>query len=126
MGARERRKGAEAERELVRELRELIGEDVERNLDQPRGGGGDVLLPGWSVEAKRVRSRPQLIAWWAQAVAQAGDRWPALAYRLDRRPWRVRVPLAVLAESAGPVEEVEWTVELSLTAFAAIVREEVA
>ena len=124
MGASQRRKGGEGERELVRHLRDLLGEDVARNLDQPRAGGGDVLLMAWSVEVKRAK-QASLGPWWAQAVSQAEGvgRWPALAYRLDRQPWRVRVPLLALTDAAGPVEALEWTVELSLAAFGAVVRE---
>jgi hypothetical protein len=56
------------------------------------------------------------------AQAEGVDRWPALAYRLDRQPWRVLVPLAALTDAGGPVAALEWTAELSLPAFSAVVR----
>ena len=70
MGARQRRKGGDGERELVRHLQDLLGRPVERNLNQPRVGGGDILLPGWSIQAKRAKAAT-LGPWWAQAVEQA-------------------------------------------------------
>ena len=48
-----------------------------------------------------------------------------LAYRADRREWRVLMPLsAINAEAFGQLwDGIEWTAELSVTAFCAIVRE---
>lgn len=124
MGKAQRRKGGEGERELVRYLRDLLGEDVARNLDQVRDGGGDILLSRWSIEAKRAK-QASLGPWWAQAVEQGEPLgyWPALAYRLDHQSWRVRVPLVALTDAAGPLDALEWTAELSLAGFAAVVIE---
>ena len=124
MSASQRTKGASGERELVRLLRDQLGDDtITRNLDQVRDGGGDILLQEWVIEVKRCR-RASFGTWWRQAVAQAGDRQPALAYRLDRQPWRVRIPLAALVEHAGPVEEFRRTVEISLDGFVALIQGE--
>jgi hypothetical protein len=71
MSASGRRKGRAAEQELVRELRDLLGEQVHRNLDQARVGGCDILgLPGWAPECKRQEALA-LPAWWLQTVQQA-------------------------------------------------------
>ena len=35
-------------------------------------------------------------------ASRRSGRWPALVYRLDHQPWRVRVPLAALTEAGGP------------------------
>ena len=42
MGAMQRRKGATGERELIALLREHLGEELTRNLDQARDGGADL------------------------------------------------------------------------------------
>lgn len=60
MGTMQRRKGKAGELELARLLREHLGADVTRNLEQSRRGGADLLgLPGWAVEVKRA-VRPRL------------------------------------------------------------------
>ena len=127
MSAMQRRKGASAERELFRLLSDELGTVVRRNVDQARKGGADGLeVDGWAIEVKRHESGFRA-EWWAQAVAQATstDRWPALAYRASRQPWRVRVWLSSccadsLAEAAAVVDA--W-VEVDLQTFALIVRE---
>ncbi len=43
MGAMQRRKGKAGELELARLLREHLGADVARNLEQTRQGGADLL-----------------------------------------------------------------------------------
>ena len=52
---------------------------------------------------------------------------PALAYRADFRPWRVRLPISVLRDPCGPANPGDWlhdwTAEVRLEAFAAAVRE---
>lgn len=94
-----RAKGKSAERELINILKVHLPEyanDLERNLEQTRNGGHDILgLPGWCIEVKRYARVTQgdLIGFWSQACEQArkdGGR-PALAYRLDRQEWRVIV-----------------------------------
>ena len=56
MGARERRKGAEGEREVVRRLREL-GIPAERVLEQVREAGhADIASAIGSIEVKRRKS----------------------------------------------------------------------
>ena len=107
MTAMQRRKGKAGELELARLLREHLGANVARNLEQTRQGGADLLgLPGWAVEVKRA-ARARLSDWWLQTCSQAeasGQR-PALCYRLDRHPWRVSIALRHVAtgfESAPP------------------------
>lgn len=127
MSAAPRRKGLDGERELVRLLRVHLGEAVVRNLSQCREGGCDLLgIAGWAVECQRAGKHPRLGQWWAQAVTQAETARlkPALAYRLDRQPWRVRVGLGTLRPEWGIIcTDVGYTAELTLTAFAALVKE---
>lgn len=124
MSASQRRKGKAGELELARLLRDLLGADVARNLEQTRQGGADLLgLPGWAVEVKRA-ARARLSDWWLQTCSQAeasGQR-PALFYRLDRQPWRCVVALRHVAtgfENASLRLRLETDVEV----FAALVRE---
>lgn len=96
MGRSQRTKGAAAERELSKLLAERLGIECHRNLEQTRSGGADLLGVGpWAVEVKR-HERLAINTWWAQACAQAGEAYPALAYRQSRQPWTVLVPLGVL------------------------------
>lgn len=90
MSAMQRRKGAAAEREVLRLLGAELGVMLERNLQQTRAGGADCLtIKGWAIEVKRQESlsRPR---WWRQACAQAErvGAEPMLLYRRSREPWR--------------------------------------
>lgn len=137
MGKLSRDKGAGGEREFRRLFSELVGVQVERNLCQTRDGGkhGDTEpLGNWSIEIKRA-AKAEISKWWLQAGEQAGaNKIPALAYRVDRHDWRVIVPLHVFEENGGVFSNTVdddgtlfvpllWTAEISLPAFAAIVRE---
>ena len=89
MSAMQRRKGAAAEREVLRLLGEELGQMLQRNLSQTREGGADCLcVRGWAIEVKRQEalSRP---AWWRQAVVQAErvGQEPMLLYRRSREAW---------------------------------------
>lgn len=96
-----------------------------RNLTQSRSGGADTVdVPGYAVEIKRQKQWQS--AWWNQTCEQAhlAGALPALAYRLDRKPWRVIVPICALHSGfAAQPWNLDYTVELSLNGFAAIVRE---
>jgi len=121
MGKASRDKGNRGEREFVKALGEELGEVLTRRLGQARDSGSDVHVVGWSIEVKRA-AKAELGAWWAQAVDRAADVGlkPALAYRLDRRSWRVRLPLSFLGIAGdGP----DWTLEVTVAGFAALLRE---
>lgn len=126
-----RRKGSAAERELAGILHDLLGIRFERNLSQPRGGGHDLdpeaaAFP-FAIEVKRHRTitDANLRQWWPQAVLQAktAGRHPALAYRADRQPWRVVVPLHTIAENHPASANYCSTADLPIFAFATIARE---
>lgn len=101
---------------------------LRRNLDQVREGGHDILgLDGWAIEVKRYAEvlPADVERWWGQAVEQAKKiTWkhvqPALAYRADRRPWRIVVPSDLLHED---LREDGWnykfTIEMSPILFKA-------
>jgi hypothetical protein len=134
-----RTKGAQAERELAAALFDLTGIRLIRNLEQTRNGGHDLLMPEdasgpaaealalLALEIKRYAAiKPALIAqWWQQTQTQA-DRaglWPALAFRGDRQPWRIRLPLAAILPGWPHWAGETWTAELSLEGFCGLIRE---
>ncbi len=121
-----RRKGKAGELELIHLLKDQLGEGLRRNLDQPREGGADVLgLLGWAIEIKRAKA-PALKEWWSQTIAQAQEAHekPVLAYRLDRKSWRFLVALRDLVPGfEGQPVALEWTAEVGLDGFCAVVRE---
>ena len=139
-GAGSRRKGAGGEREFAAALHDLLGIRLARRLTQVRGGGHDLEVPEGesgpvaealarlAIECKRYASAPpaSLAAWWSQATrqAEAAGLWPVLAFRADRQPWRVRLPLAALRPDLFPVwHDPDLTADLPLPAFASLVRE---
>lgn len=90
MGLMQRRKGAAAEREVLKLLGAELGEILVRNLQQTREGGADCLaVRGYAIEIKRQEalSRP---AWWRQACEQAAKvgAEPMLLYRRNREQWK--------------------------------------
>jgi Holliday junction resolvase len=126
-----RAKGASAEREFIKELSEYLGdallEPMKRNLEQTRKGGHDIVgLDGFAIEIKRYKriKEGDIVKFWAQAVDQAKrvGAQPVLAYREDFCSWRVRIPWGFLMDEEWD-EDVDFTIELSLKAFATLVRE---
>ena len=129
-----RAKGAAAEREFCKELAEFLGDELteplKRNLEQTRKGGHDIVgLDGFALEIKRYRAIKEgdIVKFWAQAVDQAKrvDAEPVLAYREDFCSWRVRIPWGFMMDDMAWDEDVDFTLELSLKAFATLVRERI-
>ena len=98
MGASERRKGADGEREFFQQLNDWLGHNfVRRNLEQSRSGGSDSIGSGpFSIEVKRQEA-PRIGQWWRQTEMQAGKlgKIPVLAFRQNRGEWRVLVGMNV-------------------------------
>lgn len=127
-----RAKGAAGEREFCKALSEHLGdalvEPLKRNLEQTRNGGHDILgLDGWALEIKRYKKvkESDIESFWKQAVEQAKrvGAEPVLAYREDFRSWRVRIPWGFMMDGDWD-DDVDFTIELSLKAFATMVREQ--
>lgn len=132
MSINSRAKGAAGEREFCRVLGDLLGdalvEPLKRNLEQTRNGGHDILgLEGFALEIKRYKrvKDGDIKKFWEQACEQAerAGGYPALAYREDLQSWRVRIPMEVLREDMTSTWELDYTAELSVEAFAMVVRE---
>lgn len=133
-----RAKGAAAERQLIIELREHLGDEIagqmKRNLEQSRKGGHDIAgLDGWALEVKRYKSFTETELariWERQVIDQAWkiNARPALAYKGDYKPWRFRVPIALLRDHDSPWGEgvdwlPMWTADIGIEAFSSLVRE---
>lgn len=139
MANHSRNKGASAERELARIIYDELGIRMVRNLEQSRRGGHDLIpytdqddsvsasLARFAFEVKRhSRATPHLLkGWWAQTCQQAEAQHliPCLCYRQDRMGWRVVIPLSAVRLDIPKTDGLDWTVELSVPAFAALIRE---
>ena len=133
MGGRAARgKGQRGEREFCDMLSAAFPQclRVRRNIDQAFDGGEDItpqMVPGFSIEVKRQETL-SIPAWWRQAVTQAIDRSiydndeciPVLAFRQNRKKWRILVPLRLVVPFANLSESVEMTFE----SFILVVRHE--
>lgn len=88
MSAKSRRKGANAERELISMLRDRLGEldGLKRNLNQYRASGDDFSCGPFSVECKRTERF--LTSYLHQAEENAGERIPVVAWRSNGQKWR--------------------------------------
>jgi len=85
-----RNKGASGERELARWLHTNMKLDKlpERNLEQVRHGGSDLLVYPFFFECKRVECL-DLRSWWIQVKTEAEkeDAIPVVAFRQNRKQW---------------------------------------
>lgn len=124
MGKMSREKGKRGEREVFGLLSDLLGIVVKRNINARRGDCDSLELPGWACESKRVERWTE--EYWVQAVEQADrcQRRPVLFFRASRRPWVAMVDLADVCNLEA--QRGRYRVEMSLEAFAAYVREEMA
>lgn len=106
-----RAKGSAGEREFCQWLENNFNnvESAERNLDQVRDGGTDVMTNGFYFEVKRVENI--LVGkWWSQvlkAVRKSRENpkpIPIVAYRQNRKPWKFLIPAKYLGLSKGFVQ----------------------
>ena len=93
-----RNKGAAFEREIANSLNEELNLTVplKRILEQTREKFlPDLILGNWYLECKRYgQGNEPVEKWWTQVLDAAKDRGiPALIYKFNNRPIKVRVPL---------------------------------
>ena len=128
-----RQKGAGAEREFAGLVHDWSGVRLIRNLEQTRSGGHDLIVHPdevgsvadafrkLAIECKRYQTATdaQIQKWWAQAVLQADQAGlkPVLAYRANRSPWRVVVPLVHVNPSLSQNSQLTYTATLSIEGF---------
>jgi hypothetical protein len=109
-----RAKGAAGEREFAKWLHEYLSLEVmpERNLEQVRSGGADIVnVYPFIFEVKRVETL-DLASWWIQCKAAweeirnfegATDTnlIPVVAFRQNRQPWEFLVSAQLLKLELG-------------------------
>ena len=134
-----RTKGAAGEREFASLIYDHLGVKLIRNLEQSRGGGHDLIvhpdcegeaarsLDRFAIECKRYQNvtYADLRRFWKQTVGQAEqiNKIPLLAYRVNRQPWKIIIPLPVLNHELCSDAGLEWTGVLSIHGFSLVVRE---
>ena len=96
-----RNKGASFEREVANLLTSSLNleNNVKRILEQTREKYlPDLILGRWYIECKRYGSGAEpLEAWWQQVLEASRDRGiPALVYKFNRRPIKVKIPLGAI------------------------------
>lgn len=98
MGAMQRRKGANAEREVVKLLRQR-GFKAQRTAQLQSGKVVDstapdvTCVPGVHLEVKR-QERILVEEWCRQAEGDCGENVPVVVWRRSAQPWRVTLPLS--------------------------------
>ena len=92
----QRAKGIGGEREVRRLLNKHgIAHQWMGWREQLDGAAADIVTDVHAIEVKRRKQGPFLADWWRQAQ-RAADKWgrrPAVVYRFDRQPWRMRLTL---------------------------------
>ena len=128
MTAKSRNKGARVEREIAQKLDLLLGIRFVRNLEQTRSGGGDLVADDpafpFSIEIKARAQGISCLAAWKEQASRAAvmcGKIPAVAFKFDRQPIRVAVPLACLCNGRCD-DPAEWA-EITLDGFAYAARE---
>ena len=107
-----RGKGATGEREFCKWLQENLKLDFlpQRNLDQVREGGADIIdvLP-FSFEVKRCQGL-DLRGWWRQVViASSDEQIPVVAFRQNNMQWKFLISAKNIGLNKGfiQLEELE-------------------
>ncbi|MCZ8113833.1 hypothetical protein [Silanimonas sp.] len=123
-GRSNRNRGAAAERELARWIRDELGIDVSRQLKQFQEAQHFDLTPvgPFGIEAK-YHARINVKDWWKQAVvsAKASSLIPVVAYKVARKGWRFVLPHT--SAQGDWSHDYEFTVDVGPACFAMIVRE---
>jgi Holliday junction resolvase len=127
-GRSNRNRGAAAERELARWIRDELGIDTSRQLKQYQQAQHFDLTPvgPFGIEAK-YHARINVKDWWKQAVvsAKASSLIPVVAYKVARKGWRFVLPYTT--NIPGPAQswryDYEYTMDVGPACFALIVRE---
>jgi len=128
MGAMSRRKGAAFEREVASLIRDNLGYECKRNLEQYQAGGDDLSgVPGWSIECKRYAScvPSDIKTFWLQCEAQAAAKGcrPVLIVRQDRKPIQVFINWMGAGADCYEPSDFRSVAEIDFDLWCGIVRE---
>jgi Holliday junction resolvase len=128
-GRSNRNRGAAAERELARWIKDELGVEVSRNLKQyQRTQEGDLTPLGPFLLEVKYHARINVRDWWRQAVvsAKASSLIPVVAYKVSRKGWRFVLPVSRPEGrwyNMAWLYEYEYTMDVGPACFAMIVRE---
>lgn len=115
-----RNKGASFEREIANIINESLGlkKPLKRILEQTREKHlPDLILGKWFIECKRYgQGAEPLESWWDQVIkATPEDSNPALIYKFNHRPIKVRIPIHTINKNL-PLD-LNYTCDFSLEGF---------
>jgi len=113
MGNMAKQKGKRGEREFAEVLTRLLAKDPswedERIFVDPQANGSDIAsIPGLSIEVKRHETL-NCKGWWRQALVQADQTGgiPIVAFRQNRKAWKVLMPAYLLVLGLDGYVELE-------------------
>ena len=116
MTINQRKKGHDFERKLSRMLQEDLGlqKPVRRILSQyQEKDHPDLKIGRWNIECKAYKKGFEpAAAWWAQVLGVTKEEeFPALIYKFDNKPIRVRVRMSEVnpaLKSKSQVLDLNW------------------
>lgn len=100
-----RTKGASGEREAAKWLQSAFKLEAcpERNLEQTRSGGFDLIgFPPFAFEIKRCQTI-SLRSWWLQVTHATNDKYhiPVVMYRPNNKPWKFLISAKYIGLNKG-------------------------
>jgi len=120
-----RNKGASFERKICTMIRENLGFDAKRNLDQYQAKGqADIIIPGWSIECKAYKSGGAYRQAWLTQARESALRLnltPVLIYKFNNCPIKCVINLDILSRNFSG--EHDLVCEVDLETWFYIVRE---
>lgn len=116
MTINQRKKGHDFERKVSRMLQEDLGlqKPVRRILSQyQEKDHPDLKIGRWNIECKAYKKGFEpAVAWWAQVLGVTKEEeFPALIYKFDNKPIRVRVRMSEVnpaLKSKSQVLDLNW------------------
>ena len=120
-----RNKGASFEREIANILNDSLGlkKPLKRILEQTREKHlPDLILGKWCIECKRYgQGAEPLESWWDQVIKSTPeDSYPALIYKFNHRPIKVRVPIHSVNRSLD--KDFNHVCDFSMESFVALLK----
>ena len=120
-----RNKGASFEREIANILNDSLDlkKPLKRILEQTREKHlPDLILGKWCIECKRYgQGAEPLESWWDQVIKSTPeDSYPALIYKFNHRPIKVRVPIHTVNRSLD--KDFNHVCDFSLESFVALLK----
>lgn len=120
-----RNKGASFEREIANILNESLNlkKPLKRILEQTREKHlPDLILGNWFLECKRYgQGAEPLESWWDQVIKSTPEGClPALIYKFNHRPIKVRIPLYSVNRNLQ--KDFSNTCDISLESFIFLIK----